>query len=172
MLRWTWGGDGREVGTGKAWRLGEASWPAGDLWAELTGRETPGLVKWRRGKMNLEASCTDQLSRVKWLHRNWGEEGRSLDWTNLLGGMIEAILENTSKSTSVYSMPPSSLLSRVEWGPRGKKIQLYMGESNYEPYHLRIPKFSSSNFFPVAIPQSFSRQNHSAADSIFQRWPQ
>lgn len=139
------GGDGREVGTGKTWRLVEARWPARDLWAEPTGRETPGLVKWS-GNMNLEASSTDHLSKVKWLPRNWGKEGRSLAWTNSLGGVIKATLGKYFKTYPCLFN--SSFLSIIRsWVRPRKEIQLHLGRSNYELYHLRIPKFSSSSFF-------------------------
>lgn len=147
MLRWTWGWWERS-GYRKGMKTSKTSGPAGDFSAELTGMENPGLNQWRSGKMNLKASCIDQCSQVKWLHRNWGEEGRFLDWTNLLGGMNKAILENTSKPTLFTQCFLPLYYQRVEWGCRGKKkILLYVRGSNCEPYHLLILKFSSLSFF-------------------------
>lgn len=50
--------------------------------------------------MNLEVIWVDHLSKVKRLPRNWGEEGRSLERTDILGGVIEATLGKYFKTYS------------------------------------------------------------------------
>lgn len=119
---------------------------------------TSQVEEWRY--MNLEAICADHLSEVKWLPRNWEEEGRSLNRTDILGEVNEATLWKYFKTYSCLFN--ACFLSIIKtWVRLQRNIQLCLERSNYEPYHLLIPKykFSSSRFFQWQCPRAFLDRN-------------